>query len=228
MKSSSLLRVHLAIDAVLAEVESGPPSPIRGEAQLWSCFVGCLLTSGVNEDMAVSAHRRLESAGLLEPVSVVDQEDYRTRLTRALSGGEGEGSYRFPASRSAQIAESWSAAFGRNGPGLAAVLETGEARATRNSVVETFPGMGMKQASLFILKSGYSDDLVALDRHILRYLAWTGRWDAAAVPRSRSAYNRCEAAFRSMAQGLGVSCSSLDVAVWVVMTELARVNTSHA
>ena len=92
----------------------------------------------------------------------------------------------------------------------------------RRRLVE-LPGVGYKQASLFLRNVGYAKNLAILDTHVLNYLVLVGVMQSR--PRSVSSatiYERIEELLRSHARSLGHSVGCIDVAIWIVMRTLSR------
>ena len=84
------------------------------------------------------------------------------------------------------------------------------------------PGIGPKQASLFLRNVSYTCDLAILDIHVLRYMTWIEAVPNVSLPpRSLNEYEHIEEGFRRHAVELGVPVGSLDLAVWVTVRVLA-------
>jgi N-glycosylase/DNA lyase len=96
------------------------------------------------------------------------------------------------------------------------VAGTGEA--IREWLVDNAPGIGPKQASMFVRNVGLSYELAILDRHVLNYMI---ALDITPTPiRQTSAlrpYLKGETALRVHADHIGVSVGLLDWAIWIVM-----------
>jgi N-glycosylase/DNA lyase len=63
---------------------------------------------------------------------------------------------------------------------------------------------------------GASDDLAAIDRHLLKYLNLTRSFQVKA-PTTVEAYEGLEQELRAEANALGVPLAVLDLALWVMM-----------
>ena len=200
------------------------------ETALWSDLVACLLTSAVTERIAIEAHRRLAAHGLLDPITVSSRAKYEHTVADVLRSDSHHGpGYRFPNSRARHIAESWSAAYETPGRGLLPYLRRAvPEEALRVTLVNRFPGMGFKQASLFLTRTGHAVDLVALDTHILRYLRLRGHACDTVSPRSQKRYLELEGVFRRVTRKWLRPASVVDFAVWLTMAELSRMRQANA
>lgn len=80
------------------------------------------------------------------------------------------------------------------------------------------PGLGPKQASMFLRNVGMSYDLAILDRHVLDYMAAIGIYKGSKYSISTlSQYNVSEAALRDHSDSLDCPVGLLDWAIWIVM-----------
>jgi N-glycosylase/DNA lyase len=79
-------------------------------------------------------------------------------------------SYRFPRIRARQIALCWHPFLQIKDEYHDFVNACGNEEAARRQVVETFPGIGLKQASMFLRNIGASKSLSVVDVHTLFYL----------------------------------------------------------
>ncbi len=96
-------------------------------------------------------------------------------------------------------------------------LSAMDPRATREWLVRNCSGLGPKQASLFLRKTGYSDSLAVLDTHLIRFMRQTGLCSCDEAPPRLRAYERLETVFATYAASVGIALSRLDVAIWIVM-----------
>ena len=85
-------------------------------------------------------------------------------------------------------------------------------------LVDNVPGLGPKQASMFLRNTGISYDLAVLDRHVLHYMNALGISDKRTKSISAlDEYCLEEDALRQHAEELGYSVGMLDWAIWIVM-----------
>ena len=120
---------------------------------------------------------------------------------------------RFPREHARYIASAIEVLY-VGGGGLGAMLD-GPAHVLRADLTRNILGIGPKQASLFLLNTGVTDDVAVLDRHVLRYMVWIGAIDGARPPRSLREYEAVESTFRDHAEALGFAVADLDRAAWL-------------
>lgn len=185
-------------------------------------LIGCILGSQVRHDMAVAATENLEHAGLLCDACWLDCEDesFECRVLEVLTGQSDDlphsGSYRFPKARSKQLV------LTRNALArvpLSTRLADGEVpKHLRKSLVADIPGLGPKQASMFLRNIGMSYDLAILDTHVLRFMSIL---DLLPMEQTRigtlSGYERAERVVVNYADTLGYPAGYLDWAIWATM-----------
>jgi N-glycosylase/DNA lyase len=128
--------------------------------------------------------------------------------------------YRFPGRAAAMLRQNVEVLYRQERSLSALLLDASDARVARRTLVQLLAGIGPKQASLFLMNVGASDDLAAIDRHLLKYLNLTRRSQAKA-PTTIEAYERLEQELRAEANALGVPLSVLDLALWVMMRTLS-------
>lgn len=216
-----------ALEAVLREMGSVPKEAMDWrsirEDELWCELVGCVLGSGVKFEDAVCAVTRLKRAGvLMSHRRCRSWGEFANRVENVLvarcTRKDGcIGRYRFPRRRAELVSLAASAIYS-SGHSLRALL-TGarDSRHAREVLVSTVPGIGPKQASLFLRNVGFAEDLAILDVHVLRYLSWM---TAAARPGRRGVsdlreYERYEKRLSHYAREASVTVGDLDVAVWI-------------
>lgn len=226
MTSLHAQQVKQAVVALCPEVaedyrtgdRSGPD-----DRTLWRLFMNCLLSSQVPYELAYAAAQEIDEAGVLmsAPLEAIIA-DVRAVLSRPISVDGRLRRYRFHNTKAAQLARSWVAvqAAGGLGPLVGGFQDD---HAARRWFIRNAPGLGPKQASMFLRDIGYSHDLAVLDRHTLDYMVLAGLCPAG--PRfvsSLSRYLELEERLRDHAKSLGHSLGHLDRAIWVVMRVRTR------
>lgn len=185
-------------------------------------LIGCILGSQVRHEMAVAAMENMEHAGLLDEACWVDfeSEDFEYRVLDVLSGQASDlphcGSYRFPKARSKQLAQVRNALARTS---LHVRLKDGRAaKHLRKNLVADIPGLGPKQASMFLRNIGNSYDLAILDTHVLRFMDMQ---DLLPIEHARigtvTGYERAERIVIDYAETLGYPAGYLDWAIWATM-----------
>lgn len=186
-------------------------------------LIGCILGSQVRYEMAVAATENLESAGLLDDAwwccgnAGNRFESYVLKVLVGRSRGLRQGgSYRFPKVRARQLAQA------RNVLArvpLASRLADGSTAANmRRALIDHIPGLGPKQASMFLRNIGKSYDLAILDTHVLRFIDMQGLLP---ITEARigtvKGYERAEQVVIGYATTLGYPVGYLDWAIWATM-----------
>lgn len=185
-------------------------------------LIGCILGSQVRHEMAVAAMENMEYAGLLDDSYWVDfeNEGFEFRVQKVLAGQikglPRSGSYRFPKARSKQLAQV------RNVLArvpLDARLEDGKAaKHLRKNLVADIPGLGPKQASMYLRNIGKSYDLAILDTHVLRFMDMQALLPIEQARISTvKGYERAEGIAVDYAETLGYPAGYLDWAIWATM-----------
>lgn len=185
------------------------------EDALWRELAASILGSAVSYGTAFRALEGLQVAGLLDP-GVVPRESSVERSLR-LSG------YRFPRVRAQHLSRSAAAIYG-SGFTIGELLgHCGhDGVLARQMFVHLCPGLGPKQASLFLRNVGFANQAI-LDRHVLAYLQSCG-----VIPRaigsiqSLRQYEAIEGIVSRQAASSSLSVAAFDLAVWVTMRSLPR------
>jgi N-glycosylase/DNA lyase len=128
--------------------------------------------------------------------------------------------YRFPIVRARNLVAAWSRLVDGS-LSLTRILQASpDERTARHALVEGIPGIGPKQASLFLRNVGFAVDLAVLDVHILRYMRLCGC--EVVPPITLRSYTTIEDLFRSQVTHFGADLAHVDLAVWIVMREAKR------
>lgn len=185
-------------------------------------LIGCILGSQVRHEMAVSAIENMEYAGLLDDACWLDCKDegFECRVLEVLAGQSGDlphsGSYRFPQARSKQLAQARNALA--QVPLATRLADDVAPKHLRKSLVADIPGLGPKQASMFLRNIGRSYDLAILDTHVLRFMDMQ---DLMPMKQARigtiTGYERAEWVIIDYADSLGYPAGYLDWAIWATM-----------
>ncbi len=193
-----------------------------GEYDLRKELVSCILGSQVRYEMAAAATANLISAGLLDDAHWIclKDEDFENRILDVLTGKIGglpyKGSYRFPKARSKQLAQVRNAVA--RVP-LSIRLECSKiSKHLRKGLVNSIPGLGPKQASMFLRNIGRSYDLAILDTHVLRFMHMQELLpiEQASIG-TINGYEKAEAIAIGYANSIGHPAGYLDLAIWATM-----------
>lgn len=192
------------------------------EYELRKELIGCILGSQVRHEMAIAAIENMEYAGLLDDIYWLGRKDkgFESRVFRVLAGQSDDlpcsGSYRFPQTRSKQLAQA------RNAlslvPLTARLANDIAPKRLRKNLIADIPGLGPKQASMFLRNIGRSYDLAILDTHVLRFMHMQ---DLLSLRQVRigtvTGYERTEWTLIDYADSLGFPAGYLDWAIWATM-----------
>lgn len=193
----------------------------RSEHCLWRELSTCLLSSQVPYDLAVAASDAVAATGFwYRPPTIPadDAEELAAILSQPFSVQGLSRRYRFPRLRARQLMATRQAVL-EAAAGLKPLLRSLEdGESARHWFIRHAPGIGPKQASMFLRNVGASDDLAILDRHVIRYMQEVGLWNGRSeVISGFKAYQAHEKVLRNHAQELGHPVGILDWAIWIVM-----------
>jgi N-glycosylase/DNA lyase len=198
------------------------------ERLLWTEMSCCILSSQVPYRTALAAARQLDQDGALYDPLLLRRELLESRVRNLLgSPMDVDGKqqrYRFPVSRAVQIAGAWGAVRAESGTLSELLASRREPDVLREWLVRYVPGLGPKQASMFLRNVAASYDMAVIDRHVLRYMSITGlcRSSIPVGVTSLRAYKDVEVRLRDSAQDLGYALGVMDWAIWIVMRLVTR------
>ena len=134
-------------------------------------LVTCILGSQVRNEMAMSALSHLENACLLDDrwwKGLGDQ--FENRVFNVLAGKNGHIHlrYRFPKIKAKQLAHTRDAVAEKSL--IERLSDSPEPGQLRQNLIADMPGLGPKQASMFLRNIGISYELAIIDTHVLRFL----------------------------------------------------------
>jgi N-glycosylase/DNA lyase len=215
---STLRRTVQVVCGLLAvDAETAQRRPIE-EAEYRSELIACILTSRVSSVSAQAALARLTGAGLLSDSRWQDNDaTFESDIASCLrSSTEGVGAYRFPNAKAAQLA-SLRAAL-RQHPLSCLLFAESDMAAVRRKFVQFLPGVGPKQASMFLRNIGATYDLAILDAHVIRFLHAVGMIKNLDMSLSTlSQYEKVETHAIRYAKSCEQDVGYLDWAIWITM-----------
>lgn len=214
-------RFDSAIAAVIPSVKrallGNSPANLT-EADLRRELVACVLGSQVRLEAAVSALNKLKTTGLLKCSRwrKIKDEGFERDVYDCLSRG-----YRFPRVRAKQLAGARDALAKKS---LTIRLSEGiSPRSMRAYLIDAIPGLGPKQASMFLRNIGWSVELAILDTHVLRFMELKQLLPAAPNSiGSIAGYERAEHIAIKYADSYGEPVGYVDVAIWATMRAAAE------
>jgi N-glycosylase/DNA lyase len=215
---NAVVQLASDIDCRVRQRRDCPSLDERGLRWELAC---CVLSSQVSYRLAVAAADDLQEQGILEDISQ-STEELQVRLKTILSlGAEVEGSvvrYRFAHSKAQQLARALAMFRDRHGSIRGFVESVCEAETARRWLIDDVPGLGPKQASMFLRNIGISYDLAVLDRHVLHYMDLQRLQPGVpANPSGLTGYETLENSLRKYASGVGFEVGIVDWSIWFVM-----------
>jgi N-glycosylase/DNA lyase len=196
------------------------------EDDLWRELVACILGSRVRFEVAHSAVERIEKRRLFCQERRSSRFDHYERdVSNALSGrtltedgADAQNRYPFFRIRANQIRRAAERFYGSRGSVRGFLDAARDIRETRRLLVSEVPGLGPKQASLFLRNIGYVTNIAVLDVHVLTYMSWVGLTDTLvkSVATIRK-YETLEDSFIEHSYSFGYTPDRFDLAVWVVV-----------
>jgi len=213
--SEAVARVCVAVGGDDGRTRTLPQA--LSESRLLRELAGCILGSRVRFEQAHCALEHLDRLGLLARPST-DQciQETQQRMRDAMLDAMVR--YPFAHQRAAQLAGAVFKVYEGGGSLRGLVRKGWEARKLRLYLVEGIPGIGMKQASLFLNRIGYSETLAVLDTHILSYMEWMGMASSPTrMPNTVGKYEHLEAKLQDHIKQLGVPLPACDLAIWITV-----------
>ncbi len=199
------------------------PSAPSTESEVFEALAGCILSSRVRHDACVRAVERLRAAGLFLRMSGASHMPKEGDVAALLAARPL--SYPFPARGARYVLQSVESVRSVGRPLAEFLRDIESASSARAWLVDHCLGVGPKQASLFLRKSGINSSLAVLDTHVLRFMAELSLTQSAAPPSTLARYERLEGCLQRYASWIGLEMALLDAAIWVVMRVLARGGT---
>lgn len=171
-----------------------------------------ILSSGVKDQVAITYSKNI----CAEFASKDYNQKCPSRMRDILNTNTNFGKYRFPNTRSEWLHSSFITLQANNNQ-LPFSIEQKSTK-QRDTLVSTFKGIGLKQASLLLRNLGYCYDCCVVDTHIIDFLVWIG-WlhnSIKTLPINRKRYFAIESLFKRLAHLLAMPIAILDIAVWNV------------
>lgn len=188
-------------------------SRLSSNEDVWQSLVFCILSSQVRTSVAAKATQDVIEEVRFFDAPISCDEVYR-RAKIALIGAK----YRFPDLKSRQIASSWFA-FAQIKEVLYEFLDSFSTELeAREAIARLFPGVGFKQASMFLRDVGYASRLCVIDTHLLWYCGRMGRRHQGAMTARK--YLEIEEFLLGQSDALGVCPRVFDSAIWVAVTTI--------
>ncbi len=212
----TLLAIEQAIRDVCNTLDERPAVSWRkhNEGDLWRELVSCILGSRVRINVVNSAIERMTRMSLLsrpQPHTCFNQLEEDTLAAL-------KGVYPFFRVRANQIRRAAEHIYSSRGSIRSLLNDLEDVCIARRLLVREVPGLGPKQASLFLRNIGFAKYIAILDVHVLTYLRWVGISGSSFKSISNLCeYEALEGAFIEHACAFGYSPDQFDLAVWIVI-----------
>ena len=219
--SNNILR--FAVDQVYSQIEwaDGRVNVEGCERFLWRELSCCILSSQVTYGLARSVASAIDTEGALPSTHrawEVVADDLMAVLSQTFYVSGRPCRYRFPTTKSYQIAKTWAAVRSKSETLVEFLSEFSDVDALREWMVRHAPGLGPKQSSMYLRNVGLTLDLAVLDRHVLRYMEAIELLEKGGHHTATFRdYRTTESVLRRHADELGYRVGILDWAIWIVM-----------
>jgi N-glycosylase/DNA lyase len=196
-------------------------APERRPKEIWRQKVFCVLSSQFNAHKAADiADKILQSVPFFDyalPIFAMEEACYKFLSSEHVG-------YRFPKVRARQISLCWFPFSQIKDEYQEFIRSCGSEESARDIIIETFPGIGLKQASMFLRNIGACRNLSVIDVHVLFYLRVCHGWNVDQLtPRL---YLQAEEILRNDASRYDLDLNSFDVIVWSAARAVKRAHTN--
>lgn len=234
MNKISRDRIENAVACIACEVSKRlyeSAKPPLDEQDLWTELCCCMLSSQVPYELAKAAAERIHETGVLcdpAPPRELEAKVHRL-LSIPLHVNGADRRYRFPIRGAQQIAGALGVVCREFGSLHKLLERQSDAPKTRAWMAAHVPGIGPKQASMFLRNVAQSYDLAVIDRHVLRYMNMIRLCDGLDFNVTTiTKYERHETQLRRHAESIGYSVGLIDWAIWIVMRAASRIGQEWA
>lgn len=191
------------------------------EEFLWRELSCCILSSQVRYELARAVASAIEDRGALFATHKawdLVASDLETVIGGTFVVAGRPCRYRFPTTKSHQIAKTWSAIREQSQTLGEFLFGFDDMMEVREWLVRHAPGLGPKQSSMFLRNAGLTLDLAVLDRHVVRYMEAVELLERGVHHTARlEDYRATESVLRRHADEFGYRVGLLDWAIWIVM-----------
>jgi N-glycosylase/DNA lyase len=193
----------------------------------------CIFSSQSIFEVAVAMADRLREHNLLNPYFYTNnfysiEERFINALSTPLPIANRNGEWRqirprFKNRQAYLLATTINKIYGQSLTIYGLLYSACHVKKAREILTQHVCGFGPKQASLFLRRVGYSDDLAVLDVHVLDYLQLAyNLYLSPSKLGEISFYEDIEDAFREIATNFGHSVGCVDLATWLTMRVAKR------
>ena len=185
--------------------------------EIWKHKIFCILSSQFNaERAALIAQAMVDKIPFFDPeISTFSIEEQCFVFLRGP-----DARHRFPKSRAQQISSSRLPFLQVKDCYHAFIQSFMDEEEARSNIIDIYPGIGIKQASMFLRNIGAARNLSVIDVHILFYLSVCHDWNISAMTPDR--YRRAEQIMRKEADRRGVELNVFDTIVWAAARAMKK------
>jgi len=222
MKTITTSRLNSAVSALCPEIWSNISSTNQfefTEKLLWEELVCCILSSQVKFETSQLFTKSLKKKGLLNPKLDCDKFETKVKgvLTTPVKMNKKQIKYRFPNIKAKQINMAKENIYGMGITIKNIFNEYTDPENLRSHLVSLIPGLGMKQASMYLRNTANSYNLAVIDSHVLRYMNVIELVENIPSTINKSQYLNKEKLLSNHAKGFGYPVGCVDFAIWIVM-----------
>lgn len=189
------------------------------ENNLWEELVCCILSSQVRYELSQVVTQNLKQNSLLD-ITINDpffEYSLKLILKEPVRLENRLVKYRFPGTKSKQIATAWKNIYG-SGYSIREIIESCDnPKELRSKLTNIVSGLGMKQASMYLRNISNSFELAVIDTHVLRYMHLLGILKNIPPSISKTQYLIKENILIKYAKNFGYPVGCVDYAIWIVM-----------
>lgn len=189
------------------------------EEKLWEELVCCILSSQVKYASSQAVTLSLKCKGLLDlEVFNGSYEDQLRIVLKSPTMVDGRPiKYRFPNTKAKQITSARKNIY-EGGLTLKELLdEYSNPSDLRTILIKLVPGLGMKQASMYLRNTSKSYELAVIDTHVLKYMNIIDLIKKVPSSISNAGYLSKENMLTKYAKKFGYPVGCVDYAIWIVM-----------
>jgi N-glycosylase/DNA lyase len=217
------LQLNNAIKAIYPDIEKKAAIDDEKlcEAKLWWELSACVLSSQVSYNLAIAMSDVIATSKVLLSEECNENALYlylKDILSTPTCVDNKMLRHRFYDSKAKQLAKC-KEIVAKQGTSFTELLKNFENHyIAREWLIKHMPGLGPKQASMFLRNSGISYELAILDRHVLNYMALLGLYkEKNQFISSINKYLHYEKILNEYATKMDCKIGLMDWAIWIVM-----------
>jgi N-glycosylase/DNA lyase len=197
------------------------PSPIfaieHRPEEIWKHKVFCILSSQFNAERAARITEEI-----VDEIPFLDPEIPTSKIEEACFAflSRPDVRHRFPKTRARQISQSRFPFLQIKDCYHEFIQSFSNEEQARTEIVKLYPGVGIKQASMFLRNIGASRNLSVVDVHILFYLSICHDWNVSSLTPYR--YQQAENIMRNDANRRGIDLNVFDTVVWTAARAMKK------